>query len=320
MEMDGQRSTHGESYAYTSPYWAEFYDMWVEDIVGPTALAKDDDFFFSLLSPFLSKDSYMREPLRVVDMATGTGRVIRGIVRKMESRAQKTTPLEDQENIEIWGIDHSQTMIERAKSLLKADLQSSTTVVWRNTTAANFVDENPKLQDAVDLIIFAAGSMGHLTAPGERKRFLQQVVKALRKPGHSRAHRSVAAISILKEDGGLKSTGQDIPDLQVSHTTEMRKTSRRWPHLEYHKSHMTTVRNEEGSVDSFKLTTVETATGKLISQETYSWSLKLFNEDEWEKELADCGLSISQKIETESKMASETWYLLYLAEEKNFVL
>jgi ubiquinone/menaquinone biosynthesis C-methylase UbiE len=320
MEMDGQLSTHGESYAYTSPYWAECYDMWVEDIVGPTALAKDDDFFFSLLSPFLPNISSKQEPLRVVDMATGTGRVIRGLLRNLESHAQKKTPLENQDRIEIWGIDHSQAMIEGAKSLLENKLQPSTTVKWRNTTAANFVDENPQLHKAVDLIIFAAGSIGHLTAPGERKRFLQQVVKALRKTDHSRTNHSVAAISILKEEVSLNSTGQDIPDLQVSQASEMRKTSQRWPHLEYHKSPITTLRNEDRLVDSFKLSVIETATEKIISQETHSWSLKLFNEDEWERELAGCGLNIRDKIETKSKMASETWYLLYLTEEKDFVV
>jgi SAM-dependent methyltransferase len=314
MRIDGQQTTHGQSYAYTSPYWAEFYDMWVEDIVGPTALAKDDDFFFSLLSPFLSNNSSIQEPLRVVDMATGTGRVIRGILRKMESHAQTKKPLENQDRIEIWGIDHSQAMIERAKSLLEMRLQPLTTVIWRNTTAASFVDENPELQNTVDLIIFAAGSIGHLTAPGEKKRYLQQVVKALRKTDHSRAHRPVAAISILKEEDSLDSKEQDIPNLQVSHATEMRKISQRWPHLEYHKSPITTLRNEDGLIDSFKLSVIETATGKIISQGMYSWSLKLFNEDEWDGELANCGLRIGHKFQTKSNMGRETWYLLYLTE------
>jgi SAM-dependent methyltransferase len=315
MEIDGQKSTHGESYAYTSPYWAEFYDMWVEDIVGLSALAKDDDFFFSLLSPFRSENSSIQKPLRVVDMATGTGRVIRGILRKMDWHTQTKTALGNQDKIELWGIDHSQAMIEHAKSLLKSKLQPSTTVIWCNTTAASFVDEFPELENTVDLVIFAAGSIGHLTAPGERKSFLQQVVKALRKTAHSRTHPSIAAISILKECDSLKSTGQDVPDLQVSHTTEMRKTSRQWPHLEYHKSPITTLRNKEASLDSFKLSVIETATGKIISQEMYSWSLKIFNEEEWEREVSDCGLSISQKIETKSNMASEVWYLLNLTEK-----
>jgi hypothetical protein len=66
------------------------------------------------------------------------------------------------------------------------------------------------------------------------------------------------------------------------------------------------------------LSVIETATEKIISQEMHSWSLKLFKEDEWERELAGCGLSIGEKIETKSKMASETWYLLSLG-DKDFV-
>ncbi|KAJ5378040.1 uncharacterized protein N7496_005449 [Penicillium cataractarum] len=316
MKMDGQQSTHGESYAYTSPYWAEFYDMWVEDIVGPTALAKDDDFFFGLLSPFLSNNVSIKSPVRGVDMATGTGRVIRGILRKMESLAQEVTSSDQQSKIEIWGIDHSQAMIDHAKGLLEGKLQPSTTLAWRNTTAANFVDENPELENAVDLIIFAAGSIGHLTADGERKRFLQQVVKALRDTDHSQAHRSVAAISILKDENNLeeKHTDQAIPE-DKDRSTEMRKSSRRWPHLEYHMSQITHSKYEGRSVDSFNLTVVKAATGKIVSREMHSWSLKLFDFDEWEKELGDCGLSISQQIETSSELASEVWYILHLADE-----
>ena len=131
MEVDGQQSAHGESYAYISSYWAEFYDMWVEEVIGRAALAKDDDFFFNLLWPFLSKSANVRQPLRVVDMATGTGRVIRGILRKMNSLAQGAVPGESQKELHIWGIDHSQAMIDRAKAILEDEIPSSTTMVWR---------------------------------------------------------------------------------------------------------------------------------------------------------------------------------------------
>lgn len=47
--------------------------MWVEEIIGSAALAKDDDFFFNLLSPFLPNSTRVRGPLRVVDMATERG-------------------------------------------------------------------------------------------------------------------------------------------------------------------------------------------------------------------------------------------------------
>lgn len=81
-------------------------------------------------------------------MATETGRVIRGFLRRLELLAQRDMPLEDQHRIEIWGIDHSQTMINRASSLLGDKSQPSTTVVWRNNTATNFVDgtQNFKMQ------------------------------------------------------------------------------------------------------------------------------------------------------------------------------
>jgi SAM-dependent methyltransferase len=317
MEMDGQQSAHGESYAYTSPYWAEFYDMWVEDIIGSAALAKDDDFFFNLLSPFLPNSTRVRGPLRVVDMATGTGRVIRGILQKMNSLAQGELPGDIQKELEIWGIDHSQAMIDRAKGLLENKMKPSTTMVWRTSAAANFVDENQELRNAVDLLIFAAGSIGHLTAHGERRKFLQQAVKALRITNPPQTPRSMAAISILKPDDSLEEncSEQDVAGKEVRFNAEMRKPSRQWPHLEYCKSETMTLRDKGILVDSFDLNVVETATGKLISQEKYSWSLQVFSQTEWERELSDCGLSISQKVET----GSETWYILHLANKNSLV-
>lgn len=315
MDMDGQKSAHGKGYAYASPYWAEFYDMWVEEIIGSAALARDDDFFFNLRSPFLSSSSSVRKPRRVVDMATGTGRVIQGLLRKMDSLAQGEVPNEERIEIEIWGIDHSQAMIDRAKSLLDDKTQPSTMMVWRTSTAASFVDDYPELQNAVDLVIFAAGSIGHLTAQGERVRFLRQVVKALRNTNLSQTPPSVAAISILKHENDMenKSFGHDVPIDEVPSSAEMRKPSRQWPHFEYRKSETTASRNGGTNLDSFNLKVIETATGKIVSQKEYSWSLTVFSEEEWEKELSDCGFSINQKVET----GSEIWYLLHMVDEKN---
>ncbi|KAL3464365.1 hypothetical protein BJX64DRAFT_286495 [Aspergillus heterothallicus] len=49
---DGQQSTHGSKYAYTTRYWPELYGLWVMQLLRAD-LEKYDAFFWDLVRPFL---------------------------------------------------------------------------------------------------------------------------------------------------------------------------------------------------------------------------------------------------------------------------
>jgi hypothetical protein len=168
------------------------------------------------------------------------------------------------------------------------------------------VDENPNLRDAVDLITFPAGSIGHLTAEGEREAFLG---RALRKRGSSQnGARPVAAISILVE---TEDTDQDQDD-GVEFGGELRVRSLKWPNLEYRKSATTrTVDKSKGLlVEDFFTEVGDVERKAVVYAQNYSWSLKIFDQDEWEREVSQRGLRIAQKLE----QGVETWYMLQLVD------
>jgi hypothetical protein len=169
------------------------------------------------------------------------------------------------------------------------------------------VDENHDLRGAVDLITFAAGSIGHLTAEGERVAFLGQVVGALRKRGSSlTGARPVAAISILAETDDSDKKQDD----GVEFGGELRVRSLEWPNLEYRKSATTrTVDKSKGVlVEDFSTEVVDVESETVVYAQDYSWSLKIFDQDAWEREVSRSGLRIAQKL----GLGVETWYMLQL--------
>ncbi|KAL4884749.1 hypothetical protein BJY04DRAFT_170143 [Aspergillus karnatakaensis] len=299
---DGQQSAHGAKYAYTNRYWPEFYDLWVKQLFG-SDLEKYDAFYWNMVLPFLQdkklSSTEATEPLRIVDVGTGTGRVIRGILNRFKE-------YDHPPRVQILGVDHSQEMLNRAEQLLSSEVQSPLELGWLKTSAASLVDENPDLRNAVDLLVFAAGSIGHLTAAGEREQFLRQVAEALRKTQGSAPARSVAAISILEETEVEDETSDD----GVQFGEEMRLRSLKWPELEYRKSATATTRDKSKGVmvEDFSLKVVDISTEAVVHAQDYSWSLKLFNQNEWEGEVSRSGLRTVEKVE----QGVEIWYLLQL--------
>jgi SAM-dependent methyltransferase len=299
---DGQQSAHGAKYAYTNRYWPEFYDLWVKQLFG-SDLEKYDAFYWNLVLPFLvQNNAQSNEPLRIVDVGTGTGRVIQGILSGLKKHDNPTGS-----QIHIIGVDHSQEMLNRAEQLLASEARPLVEVSWLKTSAADLVDENPDLRGAVDLITFAAGSIGHLTAEGEREAFLGQVAGALRKTGSSlTGARPVAAISILAETDDSDQKQDD----GVEFGGELRVRSLEWPILEYRKSATTrTVDKSKGVVvEDFSTEVVDVESETVVYAQDYSWSLKIFDQDAWEREVSRSGLRIAQKL----GQGVETWYMLQL--------
>ncbi|KAL2813125.1 hypothetical protein BJX63DRAFT_231630 [Aspergillus granulosus] len=301
---DGQQSTHGAKYAYTNRYWPEFYDLWVEQLFG-SDFERYEAFYWDLVLPLLQNNARSTdEPLRIVDVGTGTGRVIKGILNGL-----KKHDLPIGSRIHIIGADHSQEMLNRADQLLGSEVHSPVEVSWLKTSAAELVAENSDLRDAVDLITFAAGSIGHLTAEGEREAFLGQVAQALRKTDLSQkgAH-AVAAISILAE---TEDTEQG-PDDGLEFGREMQVRSLQDPNLEYRKSATVRTFDKRKGVlaEDFSMEVVDVEQEAVVYAHDYSWSLKIFDQKEWEREVQRSGLRIAQKLE----QGVETWYLLQLAD------
>lgn len=98
------------SYAYTQPFFAEFYDLWVTHLFpGPP---DDTPLFERLVRAALASTSSGTtitnpQPVTVVDLATGTGRVLHALAHAFPSAL--TT-----DRLRLVGTDHSNTMLARS--------------------------------------------------------------------------------------------------------------------------------------------------------------------------------------------------------------
>ncbi|PYH97879.1 hypothetical protein BO71DRAFT_426607 [Aspergillus ellipticus CBS 707.79] len=149
-----------ENSSYHSPYLAEYYDIYIRD-------RNDVPIYSRVLSELASRD----EPVTVLDIGTGTGRIIHALAAQCPST-----------NVRFLGLDNVAAMLDRAPD----DLESLS--LWKDT----------KAQPLVDLAIFAFGSVTYMHEPDQDERFFEQIAKILR-PNTGRAY-----ISVLKvlSDGG----------------------------------------------------------------------------------------------------------------------
>jgi SAM-dependent methyltransferase len=160
--MDGQHFSHGTSYAYSAPEWPEFYDLWVESLSGPGPY-EDARIFWNALRDIIAahRESKFspsnipdgKEVITVVDLGTGTGRVINGLVAAMVAESQAEAKAEEGESsrviIRLVDVDHSKAMLKRARKRFdevwsgKEGLLEGKVIGphWMRASAARFVTE-----------------------------------------------------------------------------------------------------------------------------------------------------------------------------------
>ncbi|KAJ5211255.1 hypothetical protein N7491_011075 [Penicillium cf. griseofulvum] len=188
---------------YDSPYLTENWDL-----ISQGSEGYDSDVIFywnAFLKVKELSESYGNPsvPLVVVDVGTGTGRVLKGLNRYAK---QNNLLLPDTEFI---GIDISQHMLDRAA---EETLSQVGRVSWRcgSATELSTLLKSSSKPSKVDFIFCAVHSVGHLIHPGELEKFFADVANLLR------PHSGRACISIWKhymlstEDEEAKTQYNDV--------------------------------------------------------------------------------------------------------------
>jgi SAM-dependent methyltransferase len=301
-DMDSQHEKHGDSYAYSTPEWPEFYDLWVENLFGPGP-AEDAAVFQNVLENLVAATP-SEDIITVLDLGTGTGRVIRDLTHAVTLR-------HDTARFRFIGVDHSRFMLDRARS--RFGEQGGMYATWLVGSAADFFNEALKGAEKIDILIFAAGGISHLTDGEETKSFLRQIKMGLRKN-----NRSVAIISILHEFiEKLEPKGEAQTALEAGdELQDVKIPSKDHQGIMYIKSPTTTVRNGSFRTNRFSLKAIreteECGRGqkidipKTIWERKMEWSLRDFNEGNWIEEVCSAGLRISSVKEG----LIQRWYFI----------
>jgi ubiquinone/menaquinone biosynthesis C-methylase UbiE len=289
--MDSQHTSHPTTYAYSNPHYPEFYDLYIRSLFGSSP-SQDSVLFFKALSSIQrTKAGSPGQLVKVIDIGTGTGRVIKDLLSR----------LQDEDiyggRVEMVGVDHSSSMLERAKRTMQVQLEAGVgmgEVRWIQAPATSFLAQVPELENEVDVLIFAAGGISHLTADGEVLEFLQQAKRALRK-----SDGSVAVVSILHEfipdhEGNGFDTERDEED-------EARVLSEEHSGLVYAKSptRMSWVGDVRTDRFAVKGVRVGEAGEEKVWEQEMVWSLRMFDEKAWERYLRSAGLVIGGVLELE---------------------
>jgi SAM-dependent methyltransferase len=307
VKLDGQHNSHGGTYAYSKPSFPEFYDLWVESLLGAGPI-EDAPIIAGALQNILSQDRPDRE-ICIVDVGTGTGRVVRDLVTHLHVKvAEAGSP-----KVKIIAFDHSAAMIARAQKL---QLQAFPTAVERanlkvqfhRASASSFLSAVPSLCQNADLVVFAAGGIGHLTLPGEAKAFLWQVHAALR---HDIG--AVAIISMLEDmrvgAADMEEVG-DGPHAEVEDGVDACLPSVDNLGLLYLKS--PTVKTRLGQVMTEEFSVKAVRGGEVEWEDEMAWSMKAFDENEWKDLVREAGLRIRDVKEG----VIQRWYFLEHANAK----
>jgi hypothetical protein len=223
----------------------------------------------------------------------------------------------DAPRFELIGIDHSRSMLDRARRKFKEQRRNSAGYVgepqWLLGSAEDFFNGTLQRTRPIDMLIFAAGGISHLTADGETKSFLQQVKQALREN-----NRSIAIVSVLHEFIETLKPTQEVqtPVETDDQPQEVRIPSRDHQGLVYAKSPTKMVRNGNSRTDRFSVKAIkesiesERASTMTISTVVWeikmAWSVKDFNEDVWNEETSSVGLKISSVKEG----SIQRWYFI----------
>jgi SAM-dependent methyltransferase len=250
------------------------------------------------------------ESIIVLDLGTGTGRVLQDLVDTIDVRT-------DAPRFKLIGIDHSKPMLDRANAKFAEQRRTHGIRVmepqWLLGSAADFFRGALQSAQQIDMLIFAAGGISHLTADGETKSFLQQVKIALRENDTS-----IAIISVLHEfiEHGQLTQEMQRPVETSDEPEEVRIPSRDHHGLIYIKSPTAVARSGSSRIDRFSVKAIKgqtncemghpTTVPTVIWETEMAWSLKNFNEDFWKEEVSSVGLQIVSVKEG----SIQRWYFI----------
>ncbi|OJJ40653.1 hypothetical protein ASPWEDRAFT_225587 [Aspergillus wentii DTO 134E9] len=176
VQHGSKKNKPNDVYVYSFPYLVDYYD-----IVAPNSKSVDDASFYwrvynelkALRAPFPA------DPFIVMDVGTGTGRVLHGLeASAIEAGA-------DLVDTEFLGVDNAPHMLDKARQITTGLLQNR--VSWVLGSALDLEATIAGRGDLkVGLLIFSIGSISHLSEDRQPETFLEEVSKILR-PGTGRA-------------------------------------------------------------------------------------------------------------------------------------
>ncbi|CAG8932136.1 unnamed protein product [Penicillium salamii] len=272
---------------YSSPYLVDYYDL-----VAPNSDSIDDASFYwrvyqELRSPLLKPP---REPFIIMDLGTGTGRVIQGLSNSAAMVGDNFF------NTKVLGVDNAQHMLDKAAQNIDSLFKEH--VSWMLGSALDL--ESVMAQsgyDKVDLLIFSIGSISHLSEKGQPEKFLEQVSKVLAL-GTGRAY-----ISIY--DGSLLQKSEQIAFHQPKGVTEIK--SHMFPNIMYREfNHRGDIQDKVKDV-KFELQVVEqTELGdQVLETNNISMKMRQWEEDELVPMSSGAGLNFVEK----ARGKHETFYV-----------
>ncbi|RJE23173.1 hypothetical protein PHISCL_04480 [Aspergillus sclerotialis] len=244
--------SHSTTNPYETNYQAEYYDLsMVPKITG------DGPVYWDALRNM--RDRRQGSICRVLDIGTGTGRVIRGLAVSLKQSG------EDPANIEFIGLDLEQAMVDRAAAMPIESL-SNDQVFWIQGSAVDLDAAVPASHRPIDLLIFSFSSISHLHEPGQVGRFFREVAKVLRP-------RTGRAMVSIHDDTLLNNPNPQVILIQTDKPSET--PSKAFPNVVYQM--VDTGCDVDGNVHTYKwtVTVVERSNGQERVLETSNSEMKV---------------------------------------------
>ncbi|KAL8807130.1 MAG: hypothetical protein Q9200_004796 [Gallowayella weberi] len=270
--------------AFISPFadehYTDFYDAHVARFWKP-GHGSDIQLIWESLQDLLRLQD-RASPLNVVDMGTGTGRVIRGLLAN--AKAEGIEKLD----AKFFGIDPGTSMLRRGRDLLEANeqLHGIADVTWVLSDALGFTADEPAVCGATDLLFFAGGGFNHLLSPGEIVGFLREVARSLRTNSPS-----ATAVMVIQ--------GESIPSMMATFPNDDGEAStvvsKKMPEITYEKSADTKTWAGPLHVDAFTLKVKSTEDGRVLKEFKFRYDLRQFDEEAWPGLVEKAGLKITRE-------------------------
>lgn len=165
--------------SYSLDCFPDFYDAMVATLPPEYEPGEDVALYYSLLEVALRANGGRA---RVLDLCTGTGRVVEGLVQRLHraptcSTSTGTPP--SPAGVEFVGVDLSVPMLDAAAAKLPAaSLPAGTTCRWLPGDMAR-LPPAAELGGPFDLVILSAGSFHHLLTRDEQRACLAGVRRLL---------------------------------------------------------------------------------------------------------------------------------------------
>jgi ubiquinone/menaquinone biosynthesis C-methylase UbiE len=300
--------------AYSNSDWAEFYDLWLDQLFG-NGPAEDAVVFASTLKQVL-ENIHANNPSEVIvsilDVGAGTGRVVKDSKDYIDSGKLAGSLKKDAESDWVQGLSFNFTLLEPCAAMLdraKRHLDSVPTQSFKFVTdSATRINETASMVELAGsssnskyhLAAFAASGLNHLTGPGDIQTFLSGLRRTL-DPEVGRA-----VISILKEfiyDGdapedSLACSGDEGTVGRAKEEARIRSGDRpEEVYVKYPTSSSWRANDRSIRADGFKLAVEDASTGEVLREHHLGWDVKFLRVDDWERMLADAGFEILGKSE-----------------------